>query len=195
MALHMTQADRVLSTPPTNTPVDTSRRRFLSQAAVVAAGGAALGVALPLPLTAESAERVSDPIYAAIESHKAAVAAGEAAHDRYMALEEELHRNGRLRRPDRTKDETRRADEIEEELQCAHRAEGAAAIALLGADVTTLAGLMTLLAYVQKYDDDTYGEGWPDGLYDDSIEGTRCWHHYLVAKLANALPELMRGAV
>jgi hypothetical protein len=35
----MTQADRVLSTPPTNTPVDTTRRRFLSQAAGVAVGG------------------------------------------------------------------------------------------------------------------------------------------------------------
>jgi hypothetical protein len=38
--------------------------------------------------------------------------------------------------------------------------EGAAVIALL--DVTTLAGVMTLLAYVQKYNDDTFGEGWPD---------------------------------
>jgi hypothetical protein len=30
----MTQADSVLSTPPTNTPVDTTRRRFLAVAAV-----------------------------------------------------------------------------------------------------------------------------------------------------------------
>jgi hypothetical protein len=29
----MTQADRVLSTPPTNTPVDTTRRHFLTVAA------------------------------------------------------------------------------------------------------------------------------------------------------------------
>jgi hypothetical protein len=44
----MIQANSVLSTPPTNTPIDTTRRRFLSQAAGVAAGGAAvaaLGVA------------------------------------------------------------------------------------------------------------------------------------------------------
>ena len=41
----MTQADRVLSTPPTNTP--TSRRRFLSTAATLAAGSAALGLAIP----------------------------------------------------------------------------------------------------------------------------------------------------
>ena len=30
----MTQADRVLSTPPTNTPIDTTRRRFLTVVAV-----------------------------------------------------------------------------------------------------------------------------------------------------------------
>jgi hypothetical protein len=74
---------------------------------------------------------------AAIEAHKAAVTAGEAAYDRYSALEEELHRNGRLRKSDRTKDETRRADEIDDEVQRAYIAEAAAAIALLGADETT----------------------------------------------------------
>jgi hypothetical protein len=48
----MTQADRVLSTPPTNTSATTpqsSRRGFLVQAAVAAAGGAAIGAGLPLP--------------------------------------------------------------------------------------------------------------------------------------------------
>ena len=48
----MTQADRVHSTPPINTSATTpnsSRRGFLVQAAGVAAGGAAIGAALPLP--------------------------------------------------------------------------------------------------------------------------------------------------
>ena len=36
----MAQADRVLSTPPTNTPVDTTRRRFLITAAVGSIVGA-----------------------------------------------------------------------------------------------------------------------------------------------------------
>jgi hypothetical protein len=58
MALHMTQADRVLSTPPTNTPIDTKRRRFLS----VAAGGA---VAAAIPTVAAATE--PDPVFAAIE--------------------------------------------------------------------------------------------------------------------------------
>ena len=36
----MTQADRVHSTPPTNTPVDTTRRRFLAVAAFASVAGA-----------------------------------------------------------------------------------------------------------------------------------------------------------
>jgi hypothetical protein len=58
----MTQADCVHSTPPTNAP--TSRRRFLSTAAALAAGGAALGLAIPPALAAD------DPILAMIAVHK-----------------------------------------------------------------------------------------------------------------------------
>jgi hypothetical protein len=50
----MDQADRVHSTPRLNTPISqshpldaTSRRRFLSNAAGIAAGGAALALAIP----------------------------------------------------------------------------------------------------------------------------------------------------
>ena len=88
----MTQADRVLSTPPTNTsalPADPSRRGFLAQAAVVAAGGAALGVALPLPGSAGATERIPDPIYAAIERYKVLSAEYTAAVDRSGPLEDD----------------------------------------------------------------------------------------------------------
>jgi hypothetical protein len=56
----MAKADSVLSTPPTNTSATTpksSRRRFLVQAAGVAAGGATLGATLPLPTPSDAAER------------------------------------------------------------------------------------------------------------------------------------------
>ena len=46
----MAQADSVLSTPPTNTPVDTTRRRFLTVAAVgsiVGAGSLAAAAMTP----------------------------------------------------------------------------------------------------------------------------------------------------
>jgi hypothetical protein len=52
----MTQADSVHSTPPTNTPVDTTRRRFLSNAASLATAGTAIALAIPpAPAAATSA--------------------------------------------------------------------------------------------------------------------------------------------
>jgi hypothetical protein len=67
--------------------VDPSRRGFLAQAAVAAAGGATLGLALPLPGSSGAAERVPDPILQAIEAHKVARAAFEASVSRHSALE------------------------------------------------------------------------------------------------------------
>jgi hypothetical protein len=69
----MTQADSVLSTPPTNTPIDTTRRRFLSQAAGVAASGTALALATipPVPAASTPASPL-DPVYGLIETHRSA---------------------------------------------------------------------------------------------------------------------------
>src|SRR4051812_22557172 len=70
------------------------RRNFLAQAAVVAAGGAAVGMALPLPVSAGSAERVPDPIHAAIEAHKAARKVVRSAVTAVSAAEREIVGNG-----------------------------------------------------------------------------------------------------
>ncbi len=87
----MTQADSVHSTPPTNTSanniVDPSRRGFLAQAAVVAAGGAALGMALPLPQSASALQGISDPISALIVTNAAALPADDGA---LLKLEEQF---------------------------------------------------------------------------------------------------------
>jgi hypothetical protein len=76
----MTQADRVLSTPPTNTsatnppgPVDPTRRRLLT----VAAGGAV--AAMAISTTAQAAGSPADPIFAAIAAHQKAHATMQAA--------------------------------------------------------------------------------------------------------------------
>jgi len=73
----MTQADSVLSTPPTNTsatnppgPVDPTRRQLLT----VAAGGAVAAMAI-----STTAQAGPDPIYAAIEAHRTAYATMQAA--------------------------------------------------------------------------------------------------------------------
>jgi hypothetical protein len=61
----MTQADSVHSTPPTNTSA--TRRNIL--------GTIAVGGATALTLPAHAAAPAVDPIYAAIEKHRAAAAA------------------------------------------------------------------------------------------------------------------------
>jgi hypothetical protein len=80
----MAQADRVHSTPPTNTskitPVDPTRRHLLT---VAAAGAAALAIA-----PACAAASAVDPIYAVIERHRKTCAAHNEAIDIHMDFEE-----------------------------------------------------------------------------------------------------------
>lgn len=98
----MPKADSVHSTPPTNTSVPTpqsSRRGFLVQATAVAAAGAAIGASLPLPAppaAAQNGAAEADPIFAAIEAHRRAIAAHGDAVDIEMALEVSLPDDRRL---------------------------------------------------------------------------------------------------
>ena len=64
----------------------TTRRRFLSTAVGIAAGSTALALANPVLAAA------NDPVFAAIEVHKAARLAFENAVSRGSALEQELPR-------------------------------------------------------------------------------------------------------
>jgi hypothetical protein len=77
----MAKATRVLSTPPTNTPIDTKRRNFLS----IAAGAA---VAAAIPTAALAAATAIDPIYAVIERHRKACREHNEAIDTHMDFEE-----------------------------------------------------------------------------------------------------------
>lgn len=171
-----------------STRASASRRGFLTQAAVVAAGGAALGMALPLPVSAGSAERVPDPILAAIETHKAARSVTAAAVDRQIAFEREMQANGRLRESDRLPDERQRGDEIETLVVQAHDAEVDVACTLVNILPTTMAGVMALLRYA--VDADVDGEGWPRGLASDDGSKIRDWQYFLIANLAEILPDM-----
>ena len=82
----MTQADRVLSTPPTNTsatnppgPVDTTRRHFLTVAAGASVASVGTLAVAAIATGAPPAALAVDPIYAAIERHKAAALIWDAA--------------------------------------------------------------------------------------------------------------------
>ena len=85
----MTQADRVFITPPTNSPVsqirpvdDPSRRRFLSQAAAAATGGAVLALAeVSITQVGAASASLLEPVFSLIEAHRTACLAHLASLD------------------------------------------------------------------------------------------------------------------
>jgi hypothetical protein len=78
----MDQAGSVLSTPPTNTPTDPTRRRFLCQT------GAAVLVAIPPSAGAPALGGPVDPSYTIIDAHRAPRLAHSAALVEQNRLEE-----------------------------------------------------------------------------------------------------------
>jgi hypothetical protein len=82
----MTQADRVYITPPTNTPVDTTRRRFLAVAAVgsiVGAGSLAFAAAAPNDVP----KAVTVPSASPSHRLRAAIRQLAAAHETLIAAQ------------------------------------------------------------------------------------------------------------
>lgn len=191
----MTRADRVLSTPPLNSSsnnvavsttegVDSTRRAFLARAAAVAAGGAALGIALPLSGSAAAAGQAPDPILEAIETHKAANAKFLEWVRFHNKLESELPEE--KRRSDINAWETKIVEsddgrwiEAERQVDLTGDAERNAAWALLEVTPTTRAGILALLVHADVHDVD--GFSWPDD-----------WHRSLIEILAEELPKLWR---
>jgi hypothetical protein len=84
----MTQADRVLSTPPTNTPIDSKRRRFLAVAAgaSIVSVGSLVVAAAPPNATPEVSSAPVDPIFAAISACREAREVADIAYSRTSAL-------------------------------------------------------------------------------------------------------------
>jgi hypothetical protein len=76
----MIEADRVFSTPPLSTPIDTSRRRFLTVAAgtSIAYVGTLAVAAMPAGAPGSPA-CAADPIFGVIEAHRKAKVASDAA--------------------------------------------------------------------------------------------------------------------
>jgi len=136
----MAKATRVLSTPPTNTPIDTTRRRFLTVAAIgsmVGAGSLAFAAAAPndVPRAVTNASPNSlqrDPMFGMIEAHRKADRDFDAALDEQERLE-------------RIGDEA--ADWVSE-APC--HAAFKAFDALLSAAATTVPGILAQLAYLQE---------------------------------------------
>ena len=136
----MAKADCVLSTPPTNTPVDTTRRRFLTVAAIgsmIGAGSLAFAAAapnsVPQAVTNASPSPVQrDPMFGMIEAHRKADRDHEAALDE----QERLEQIG-----------DHAAADLAGDASC-HAAFKAFDV-LLTAAATTLPGIVAKLAYLQ----------------------------------------------
>jgi hypothetical protein len=68
----MTQANRVHSTPPTNTPIDTTRRGFLGGTAAALAAGTAVNVAALATIRPALASLPDDSALLALEGYPSA---------------------------------------------------------------------------------------------------------------------------
>ena len=162
----MTQADSVHSTPPTNTSPhnDTTRRRFLSQAAAVTVTGAALATALAGPGSAAGAVQASDPIMQAIEAHKAAYAEWAKWLRRSAQLGEELPeekcKTDLFRCADIVETDDPRWIEAEREYARTADVEYDAAWELLNVPLATTSAISALVDYALVHDAD--GEQWPE---------------------------------
>jgi len=159
---------------------NTTRRGFLSTAAALAVSAAVANAANALR---------ADPIFEAIEVHKAARLAFENAVSRGSALDEELP--GEKTRSWITvweqtiveTDDPRWIDSVRE----VHRtsdAETDAACALASIAPTTMAGVVGLLQYAIS----VRPEEWPEGVQSDDDTETRPWHYFLIEMLIAVLP-------
>lgn len=145
-------------------------------------------------LTGSVAALQPDPVFAAIEAHRAAVAATVAAIDLHSALDEELpieRCRSKFTAWEETVVETDdpRWIAAERGVMQAHNNEEDAACVLVSEPPTTSAGVLALLQYAIAADTD--GMGWPQLGSDDGGK-TRSWQYFLIEMLSDALPGMVR---
>jgi hypothetical protein len=144
-------------------PAVSTRRCFLSQAAGVAAGGAALGAGLPLPAPAATPQGLPDPIFAAIERHRAA----------RVIWDGEVDVRSRFEDLTMTADQRRQRDALDDAVADARDALDKTSVALINTGPTTFAGIVTALQYLRRQmrDDGTYMPYDIEFEFDEGYEG------------------------
>jgi hypothetical protein len=170
----MTQADSVHSTPPTNTPIDTTRRRFLTVAAGVSIASVGALTVAAMPATApDSPACAVDPAFALIAEKLAADVAHGVAID--------------------VQDEADRDDDPDAEEKAFQRCCVACSVVneadwrLATTPPTTLAGVAAVLRFANEIEDG--GMEWPN---TDTV-GSEGWHYQLRATMAAAIEALINA--
>jgi hypothetical protein len=161
------------------------RRAFLTRAAGTLVFAATAGTALG---------GTTDPIFAAIENHKAAYNNVSALVSEHSQLERILPHDKRQSRVDVWREEIVETDdprwiETERAIHNAFDAETDASCVLVSICPTTIAGVIALLRYANAVDKD--GEAWPRELASDDGTKTRSWHYFLIEVIAEALPGMV----
>ena len=173
----MTQADRVHSTPPLSTPIDTNRRRFLTAAAAASVATGTLAVAampaIGIPMT-EPACAV-DPAFALIAEKRAA----DVVHCEAIDAQGEAEKRYGFRS----------VEQWDAAENCAAACCAANEIdwKLANTPPTTLAGVAAVLRFANEIED--AGAEWPD---TDTI-GAEGWHYQLRATMAAAVEALIEA--
>jgi hypothetical protein len=171
----MTQADSVFNTPPANT----SRSRRAVLAGIASAAALPIAAAIPTPAAASA-----DPIYAAIERHKALIVPFDAAWKARGHCKD----FGTL-----TEYEKQHVRKLNDAIDAAGLPMERAACELFDTVPTTLAGVVAAIRVIQTcYGND--GEHMPHGrwLYeneDDSKNG-RDWLECFLDTIAMAVDEI-----
>jgi hypothetical protein len=161
------------------------RRAFLSNVAALSVAATITGPAVALS---------HDPIFAAIEAHKAARAIWVANVYRHSDLENELPKDKRRSWVHVGKDNIFETDdprwiENEHEVMRTSDLEMDAACVLVSIIPTTQSGVVALLQYALLADTD--GEGWPGQLVSDDGTKKRSWHYFLIETVTAALTDLV----
>jgi hypothetical protein len=136
----MAKATSMFSMPPTNTPIDTTRRRFLavSAGASVASVSTLAVAAKPTAAAPDSPACAADPIHAAIERHRKACRENHEAIDIHMDFEELDMTGEKLAKYKRLVAETDAAYDRLDDVGCD----------LINTQPTTMAGIFALCRYI-----------------------------------------------
>jgi hypothetical protein len=171
----MIKAKRVLSTPPTSAPIDTTRRRFLAVAAGASVSCVGTLAVAAMPTAApDSVACAGDPAFELIAAHRGA----EVAHIEVIEAQDEAE----------TKYGFRSDEAFEARDRSAVMCDEVNAICWKLATIppTTLAGVAAVLRFANEVED--AGGDWPD---TDTI-GPDGWHYQLRATMAQAVEAIIR---